>query len=89
MTNPSLLPNRRDLTQAKLQAGAALASGTSTVPGADAPTSRIRTGVIGCGSVSGAYLPVPTKCRFIKVVSLCSMKPERAKGRAGIGNRHT
>jgi predicted dehydrogenase len=70
---------RRDFTRAALLAGAAAASGTFTA--ADAPR-RIRTGLIGCGSVSGQYLPQLTKSPYVEVVSLCDIKPERAKRRA-------
>ena len=77
-STPSL--NRRAFTKTTLLAGAAFATGTVSVRGADA--KRIRTGVIGCGSVSGAYLPVLTKCPFVEVVSLCDIRPERALKRA-------
>ncbi len=43
---------------------------------------RIRTGVIGCGSVSNAYLPVLTRCPYADVVSLCDIRPERARRQA-------
>jgi predicted dehydrogenase len=43
---------------------------------------RIRVGVIGCGSVSGAYLPHLAKCPFAEVVSTCDIIPERAERRA-------
>ncbi len=43
---------------------------------------KIRTAVIGCGSVSGQYLPVLTKCPYVEVVSVCDIKPERARKRA-------
>lgn len=43
---------------------------------------RIKVAVIGCGSVSGVYLPHITKSLFIEVVSVCDIKPERAKTRA-------
>ena len=72
--------NRRDFTKATVLAGAAVATGALT-PHAEG-TKRIRTGLIGCGSVSGAYLPVLTKCPFIEVVSLCDIRPERARNRA-------
>jgi predicted dehydrogenase len=55
------------------------------------PAKRIRTGVIGCGSVSGSYLPVLTKSPFVEVVSLCDIKPERARKQAEkfkIGNHY-
>jgi predicted dehydrogenase len=47
--------------------------------GANAPVRRIRTGVIGCGSVSNAYLPVLTQCPYAEVVSLCDIRYERAQ----------
>lgn len=43
---------------------------------------KTRVGVIGCGSVSGVYLPHLTKCPYAEVVSLCDIKPERAQHRA-------
>jgi predicted dehydrogenase len=43
---------------------------------------RIRVGVIGCGSVSGVYLPNLDKCPFVEVVSTCDIIPERAERRA-------
>src|SRR5688500_10527644 len=49
---------------------------------ADTAPKRIRVGVIGCGSVSGAYLPHLTKCPYAEVVSTCDIIPERAKRRA-------
>jgi predicted dehydrogenase len=42
---------------------------------------RIRVGIIGCGSVSGSYLPHLTKCPYAEVVSLCDIRPERAESR--------
>ena len=46
------------------------------------PARRVRTGVIGCGSVSNCYLPVMTQCRYAEVVSVCDIKPERARRQA-------
>lgn len=71
---------RRAFTRTTLLAGATLASGALSVRAAE--PKRIRTGVIGCGSVSGAYLPVLTKCPYVEVVSLCDIRPERARQRA-------
>lgn len=85
---PALM-NRRDFTTSTLLAGAALATGAlAAVPAA---ARRIRTGVIGCGSVSNAYLPVLTNSPFVEVVSLCDIKPERARRQAErfrIGNTY-
>src|SRR6187455_1004549 len=83
--------SRRDFTKTTLLAGATLASGAVTAFAADAPVKRIRTGVIGCGSVSHSYLPVLTKSPFVEVVSLCDIKPERARKQAEkfkIGNHY-
>ena len=77
--NTSFLPNRRDFTKTSLLAGAALASGATLLHAADAPVQRIRTGLIGCGSVSNQYLPQLTKSPFVEVVSLCDIRYERAK----------
>lgn len=73
--------SRRDFTKTTLLASAALGAGASVTLAADTP-KRIRTGVIGCGSVSHSYLPVLAKCPFVEVVSLCDIKPERAKAQA-------
>jgi predicted dehydrogenase len=79
-TSPDRL-NRREFTKATLMAGAAIASGATAV--AAEGTKRIRTGVIGCGSVSNSYLPVLTKSPYVEVVSLCDIRPERARKQAG------
>src|SRR5688572_20859581 len=74
------LLNRRNFTKSTLLAAAALASGDFSAV-AQSP-KRIRTGVIGCGSVSGSYLPVLSKCPYAEVVGLCDIRPERARKRA-------
>lgn len=72
--------SRREFTKVSVLAGAMLATGTLSVHAAE--PKRIRTGVIGCGSVSGSYLPVLTNCPYVEVVSLCDIRPERARNRA-------
>jgi predicted dehydrogenase len=72
--------NRRDFAKATLLVGSAVATGVTALAADD--TKRIRTGIIGCGSVSGSYLPVLTKCPYVEVVSLCDIRPERARKRA-------
>jgi predicted dehydrogenase len=81
MKKESLFMNRREFTKAALLAGTASAS--PDLLGAEVASKRIRTGVIGCGSVSNSYLPVLTKCPHVEVVSLCDIRPERAKRQAG------
>lgn len=77
--NTSSPQNRREFTKTTLLAGAALASGAIHLTAADAATKRIRTGLIGCGSVSNQYLPQLTKSPFVEVVSLCDIRYERAQ----------
>jgi predicted dehydrogenase len=71
---------RRDFAKRTLLAGAAIGSGVLPAIGQD--TKRIRTGVIGCGSVSNSYLPVLSKCPYVEVVSVCDIRPERARKQA-------
>lgn len=42
------------------------------------PYKKLRVAVIGCGSVSNRYLPQLLSSKWIEVVSLCDIKPERA-----------
>src|SRR6266705_3067446 len=46
------------------------------------PASRIRVGVIGCGSGSHSYLPNLGNSPDVELVSACDIIPERAKGQA-------
>jgi predicted dehydrogenase len=73
---------RRAFARLTLGAGAAVALTGWAVPGAGGAPRRIRTGVIGCGSVSNAYLPTLKACPFVELVSLCDIKPERARRQA-------
>lgn len=43
---------------------------------------KIKVAIIGCGSVSGVYLPHLAKSPYVELVSVCDIKPERAKARA-------
>jgi predicted dehydrogenase len=78
MDSTSSLWNRREFTKAALLTGIAAASGQMQAL-ADGPAPRIRTGVIGCGSVSHSYLPVLTNSPFVEVTSLCDRRYERAQ----------
>lgn len=80
MNTSSPFLNRRDFTKTTLLAGAAVAAGVLSAHAAE--PARIRTSIIGCGSVSNAYLPVLTKCPYVEVVSLCDIRPERARKQA-------
>ena len=80
MSTSSHILNRREFTKTALLAGVAISTGVVSSRAADA--KHIRIGIIGCGSVSGSYLPVLTKCPYAEVVSLCDIRPERARKRA-------
>jgi predicted dehydrogenase len=79
MKTPVQVLTRRDFTKTVVLGGAAVLLQRTV---AAQSTRRIRTGVIGCGSVSNAYLPVLTKCPHAEVVSLCDIRPERARRQA-------
>jgi len=82
MENANPILNRRDFTKTAFLSGAALACGGVGALCAGTGGRRVRTGVIGCGSVSHSYLPVLTQSRFVEVVSVCDIKPDRAKSQA-------
>src|SRR5687767_10643471 len=44
--------------------------------------TRIKVGVVGCGSVSTQYLPHLSKSPYVELVSTCDIIPERAARRA-------
>lgn len=46
------------------------------------PQKKIRVAVIGCGSVSGMYLPHLSKSPYVELVSTCDIIPQRAIDRA-------
>jgi len=53
---------------------------------------KIKIGLIGCGSVSGVYLPHLSKSPYVELVSVCDIIPERAKKRAlefNVPNQYT
>jgi len=81
MNTSSPVLTRRNFAKASLLAGAALASAPLAGFAADSVGKRIRTGLIGCGSVSGQYLPQLRKSPFVEVVSLCDIRYERARKR--------
>ncbi|MBX9578934.1 MAG: Gfo/Idh/MocA family oxidoreductase [Gemmataceae bacterium] len=74
MTPPAL--DRRTFLGAGLAATA-----TTAAPAADPPAKKVRVAVIGCGSVSGVYLPNLAKCPYAEVVAVCDIKPDRAEKR--------
>lgn len=72
---------------------AAVGSLLTTIPAfAETPSTKIKVGVIGCGSVSGQYLPHLSKSPLVELVSACDIIVDRAKQRAtefGIANTYS
>jgi predicted dehydrogenase len=68
-----------------LSAAAAVAP-SSTVQAFVKPPAKIRVGIIGCGSVSGVYLPNLSKAAHVELVSCCDIKYDRAKERSSSFN---
>jgi predicted dehydrogenase len=79
MTTLSHPLTRREFTKTAVLGGAAVVFSATTSSRGETPTRRIRTGLIGCGSVSHQYLPQLTKSPFVEVVSLCDIRYERAQ----------
>ncbi len=86
-------PSRRSFTKTAVAAGVVAATGSLAgcatpsliAQGASTAASsgrRIRTGVIGCGSVSHQYLPTLVNSPHVEVVSVCDIRPERARDQA-------
>lgn len=83
MRTPIAPLSRREFTRSTLLAAAVAATAANPVVASSiSPVRRIRTGVIGCGSVSNAYLPVLSRSPHVELVSLCDIRPERARKQA-------
>lgn len=76
--------SRRGFAKATLLTASGLAMAGAGAPlwAADPAPRRIRTAVIGCGSVSNQYLPVLKRCPFVELVGVCDIRPERARKQA-------
>lgn len=71
---------RRTFHRQAAWAGSAVALGGSWLGARGAESGKkVRVGVIGCGSVSRMYLPSLRDCPYAEVVSLCDIRPERAR----------
>jgi predicted dehydrogenase len=84
---PSKIDRRTFLERTTIAGGALTMAGVASpfatpAAAAEAPAKRVRVGIIGCGSVSGVYLPHLAKCPYAELVSTCDIIPERAERRA-------
>src|SRR6476619_7852531 len=69
--------SRKKFLQYTASAGAAML--LSSVEGfAKERADKLRVAVIGCGSVSGSYIPKLLTSDLIEIVSLCDIKYDRA-----------
>ena len=77
---------RRSFVKAAVVSGATVTGAVSTeqetARAAASEPKKIRVGLIGCGSVSGVYLPQLSNSPHATVVSLCDRIVERAEKRA-------
>jgi predicted dehydrogenase len=81
--SPSSEMDRRAFIERAVSSGAALTFGALAAGAAETEgRKKVRIGVIGCGSVSGRYLPDLKDCPYAEVVSTCDIIPERAAHRA-------
>lgn len=74
--------SRKDFLQRTAMAGTALLLSQLEGFALTKAEKKIKVAVIGCGSVSGQYLPQLSKSPYVELVSVCDIKPERAKNRA-------
>jgi predicted dehydrogenase len=83
--------SRRDFLSRTAAMSVAALVAPSFLQAAFGSNRKVRIGLIGCGSVSGMYLPHLSKSPHVELVSACDIKPERAKARAekyGIPNQY-
>jgi predicted dehydrogenase len=76
--------NRRQFLQSSAVLGTAIATGPLIARAAESTFAlkKIKVGVIGCGSVSRMYLPNLAASPFVELVSVCDIRPERARAAA-------
>lgn len=74
--------SREQFLKTTAMAGAALLLSSLEGFALSREDKKIRVAVIGCGSVSTQYLPHLSKSKFVEIVSVCDILPDRAITRA-------
>lgn len=74
--------SRQEFLKSTAMAGAALLLSSLEGFALTKPDKKIKVAIIGCGSVSGVYLPHLSKSPYVELVSACDIVYERAKKRA-------
>ena len=73
---------RQQFLQQTAMAGAAFLLSSLETFALTTEDKKVKVAVIGCGSVSGVYLPHLSKSPFVELVSVCDIVFERAQKRA-------
>lgn len=79
MNSENLISRKKFLYQAGMLGAATMASMIGQAKDLAQDGKKIRIGLIGCGSVSGQYLPHLSKSPYVELVSVCDIIPEKAK----------
>lgn len=74
--------SRQQFLQSTAMAGAALLLNSLESIAGTYQNKKIKVGIIGCGSVSGVYLPHLSKSPYVELVSCCDIVYDRAQKRA-------
>src|SRR4051794_38382945 len=74
--------SRKDFLQKTAMAGAAVLMSNLKTLASEHDDKKIKVAIIGCGSVSGQYLPHLSKSPYVELVSVCDIKYDRALKRA-------
>ncbi|WP_153795814.1 Gfo/Idh/MocA family protein [Foetidibacter luteolus] len=82
MSDKNAITRKTFLTQTSAAAAGVLLAPLFSNAAAPAAGKKIKVAVIGCGSVSGVYLPHLSKAEYVELVSTCDIKPDRAQKRA-------
>lgn len=78
----SYTSNRKEFLQQLVMASSAMLLSSLETLAFDKADGKVKVAVIGCGSVSGQYLPHLSKSEYVEIVSVCDIKSDRAAQRA-------
>ena len=70
--------SRKKFLEYSASAGAAVLLSSLQGLAMERPDKKLKVAIIGCGSVSGSYIPKLQTSDLIEIVSLCDIKYDRA-----------
>lgn len=73
MNSENVISRKKFLYQAGMLGAATMASMVGQAKDLVQDGKKIRIGLIGCGSVSGQYLPHLSKSPYVELVSVCDI----------------